>query len=216
MAFTLAYGVTERNDNTLLTITDSTGEVSTGTATGWQVGGPNPDYTNIVASGGASTLELNIKLTKSDGIEITYDTIDLYTEFAPVGGFASVADLVFPLDCSMLIDNTVALGTSTDEFPDGIYELEYILDAGLGSEASTTIKVLLYGKVNNAVYELLRQLPYNYSADICYKKGTLDVLFMSTLIDSLEAVSVLGVEESILNQLSVLEKLVTNVSTYTW
>ena len=214
MAFTLSYSVTERNDNKILTITDTSGEVSTGTSTGW--GTPNPVYTSIVASGGLHTLELNITISKSDGTETTYDTIDLYTLFAPGGGFADINDLVFPLDCSMLISSGEALGTSDDEFPDGVYEIEYVYDAGLGTEESTTETTLIDGIVDNSITELLRLIPTNYECCAPHEKSTLDTMFCKAYLSSIRKSASVARKDSVLNQLGVLERLVTNVSNYIW
>lgn len=215
MAFTLSYSVVERNDNKLLTLTDTSGTYHVvDNPTGW--GAPNPVVTAIVATGGAHTLELDIIYTASDGTSITYDEIDLFTEFAPGGGFATVADLVFPLTMAHLKVSGVAAGTSSDEFPDGIYEFTYIYDQGLGSEETTTSTELIDGQVQNAVYELLRGLPDNYESGICDEKSTLDVIFANTYLESMRKTALTGREDSVLGQLGVLERLVTNVSNYIW
>lgn len=218
MAFSLNYTVSISNDNKLLTITDATGEVSSGTASGWEIGGPNPDYTLIGASGSSYTLELDIAITLSDGTETTYDTIDLFTEFAPVGGFASISDLVFELDCSKLLNDGVALGTSDDEFPDGIYNITYTYNKDLTDEVYKQSYEVLYGVVKNKIYDALIALPYNYTAGNYYEKETLDTLFLAGLLDSLVAEASLGYDrrQSILNTLTLMEGLVDNVSTYTW
>lgn len=214
MAFTLSFSTEERNDNLLLTLTDTSGEVSTGTSTGW--GSPNPVYTTIVASGGAHTLKLIVTITTSDGSETTYDKIDLYTLFAPLGGFAHVTDLVFPLDCTMLKEGTKALGDVADEFPDGIYKFEYIYDDGKVTETSTTVSALIDGKVQNSVYELLRKVPTAYDCGTCSEKDTLDPMFFKTYLDAMRASAVVSRADSIISQLYILERLVTNGSKYSW
>lgn len=218
MAFSLNYSISVSNDNKLLTVTDTTGEVSYGTSSGWEIGGPNPDYTLIGASGSSYTLELNVSITLPDGTITVYDTIDLFTEFAPIGGFSSVSDLVFQLDCSKLISGGVALGTAEDEFPDGIYDIEYVYNDGLVDESYKNSSVVLYGVVKNSIYEALIELPYNYLADNYYNKETLDILFLSGLLDSLVAEASLGEDrrQSILDLLSLIERLINNVSNYTW
>lgn len=210
MAFTLSYSVTERNDNKLLTVTDTSGEVATGTATGW--GAPNPEYATI--DGVTVTLELDITITTSDGTSTTYDTIDLYTEFAPIGGFATITDLVFPLDCSMLTSSGVALGTSDDVFPDGIYEFTYTHDDGAATY--TTTSELIYGNVKNAVYELLRTIPAMYECGAAHEKSTLDILFMRMYLNTLIISTLAGREDSVLTQLGVLEDLLNTNGAYTW
>jgi hypothetical protein len=213
MAFTLAFDVTERNDNKLLTITDTSGEVATGTATGW--GAPNPVYTTIVASGGAHTLELEISITISNGTKTTYDVIDLYTEFAPVGGFAAITDLVFPLDCSMLKESGIAMGTSDDEFPDGIYEITYIYDDGLVTEDYTTYSELIHGKVKNATYQLLRMMSTSYEYEGYIDDGAVLGVFVKTYLDAMiNAFDEVAREASVLGQLYTLERILINESTY--
>jgi hypothetical protein len=209
MALTLAFEVTERNDNKLLTITDTSGEVSTGTSTGW--GAPNPLYTSIVASGGAHTLELNISITTSDGLITEYDTIDLYTEFGP---FAAVTDLVFPLDCSMLKVSGVAMGTSSDLFPDGVYEIEYIYDDGLVSVVTTTSTMTIYGKVRNGVYELLRKMTSSYEYEGYIDDGVLLAIFANTYLDGILASDAVARLDSVTAQLYTLERLLINESSY--
>ena len=84
MALTLTYNVTERNDNQLLTITDTTS-----TITGWGIG-TNPAVTDIASL--SNQLTLDITITTSDGTEIAYNTINLYDTFGP---FSTQSDLVF-------------------------------------------------------------------------------------------------------------------------
>jgi len=209
MALVLAFEVTERNDNKLLTITDTTGEVSTGTVTGW--GAPNALYTTIVASGGAHTLELNIDITESDGTITYYDTIDLYTTF---GAFATIADLVFPLDCSMLKVSGIAMGTSDDQFPDGIYDIEYIYDDALATEKITTVAETVYGKVRNGTYELLRKMTTSYEYEGYIDDGVLLAIFTKTYLDGILAADNIARRTSVYTQLYVLERLLINESSY--
>jgi hypothetical protein len=218
MAFTLDFSVVERNDNKLITVTDTTGIYHAVTnPTGWDATSvTNPSTTDVTASGGADPLELDIVYTASDGTVTTYDTIDLFILFAG-GSFVDVGDLVFPLTCAMLKVSTVAIGTATDEFADGVYEITYVYDGPAGADLTTTTStILIDGQVRNAVYELLRALPDNYTAPNCYEKETLDIIFMSTLLDSMEASTLSAREQSVLDQLYTLERLVTNVSTYVW
>jgi hypothetical protein len=76
--------------------------------------------------------------------------------------------------------------------------------------------VLLDGKVANALYELLRTLPTDYECGNCHTKEILDIIFMKTYLDSIHASAFSARTTSILNQLGVLENLLTNVSSYTW
>ena len=212
MALALSFSVTERNDNKLLTVTDNVGVYDAVTNTdGW--GAPNPLVTGI--DGVTHTLELDITVTISDGTATTYDTIDLFTTFAPLG-FTDVTDLTFPLTCAMLVDGGTALGSSSDEFPDGLYTITYTYDKGEASEVTTTTTVLLDGRVANALYEILRALPTEYECDGCHEKEVLDAIFMHTYLMSIHASVYSARTTAILDQLSVLENLLTNVSNYTW
>lgn len=213
MAFTLAFNVTESNDNKTLTITDSSGEVATGTATGW--GAPNPDYSTIVASGGAHTLELNIIVTISDGTETTYDTIDLWT-LAGAVPFAAITDLSFDLTMADLKVSGVAAGTSSDEFPDGIYEIEYVYDDTLPTESTTTSDVLIDGVVLVAVYDLLRQIPIIYNCSECKSKTVLDAIYCYGCLNVMRSDAYAAKKEELINLLYTLERLVVNGSNYTW
>jgi len=202
MALTLTYNVLERNDNQLLTITDTTA-----VATGWGVSG-NPAITGIASA--TNKLTLDIKIKTSDGTETTYTQINLFDEF---GSFTTQADLVFALDCSMLLSAGVPLGTSDSEFPDGIYEFTYSYDS---PTVSTTGTMLLDGRVTVGVYELLRTIPTKYDCGEPHEKAVLDIIFAKAYLDSIHASTYVAREDSILNQLTVLERLITNVSTYTW
>jgi len=213
MALALSFSVEERNDNKRLTVTDTAGEYNAITnPTGW--GGINTDVS--VLNGVTNTIDLDITLTTSDGTATVYDTIDLYTIFLPVGGFVDISDLVFELNCSMLQASGTALGTSDSEFPDGLYTITYSYNKGGLDEVSHTNTVLLDGRVANALYELLRTLPTSYECGGCHDKQILDIIFMNTYLMSIHASAFSARTTSILNQLAVLEKLLTNVSTYTW
>jgi|GEM_PF-4140124 hypothetical protein len=209
MAFTLNFEVTERNDNKLLTITDTTGEISTGTSTGWGI--PNPLYTNIGVSGSTTALELDIKITESDGVETTYDTIDLYTEFGP---FVTVDDMVFELDCSMLKVSGIAIGTSDDELPDGIYEIQYTYASGEVTETYTVDFVLVYGKVKKGVYELLRKMNTDYEYEGAVEDDVLLTIFTKTYLDGILAADAVARRDSVIEQLYTLERLLINESSY--
>lgn len=213
MALELSFSVVEQNDNKLLTISDTAGIYNAVTnLTGW--GAPNPTVSTI--DGISHTLDLDIVLTTSDKLSTIFDTIDLFTTFAPEGGFVDVSDLVFELDRSMLKEAGVSYGTSDDEFPDGLYTITYTYDKGLATEVEITTTILLDGRVANAVYELLRTLPVQYECGGCHDKEILDIIFMNTYLMSIHSSAYSARTTSVLDQLNVLEKLVTNVSTYTW
>jgi hypothetical protein len=207
MALTLAFDVTERNDNKLLTIEDTSGEVATGTVTGW--GAPNAVYTTI--NGVAHTLELVITVTISDGTITYYDAIDLYTEFGP---FATITDLVFPLDCSMLKDHGIAIGTSDSQFPDGIYDIEYVYDDTLVTERTTTTATTVYGKVRTGTYELLRMMTTSYEYEGYIDDGVLLAIFAKTYLDGILAADNIARRTSVYSNLYTLERILINESTY--
>ena len=207
MAFALNFSVVERNDNCLLTITDTSGEVATGTVTGW--GAPNPLYTTI--DGVTHTLELEITVTVSDGTATEYDNVDLYDEF---GAFAAVTDLVFALDCSMLKEAGVAIGTSEDTLPDGIYDIKYIYDRGLATEAYYESAEIVYGRVRKGVYELLRKMNASYEYEGYIDDGVLLAVFANTYLDGILASDAVARRTSITDQLYTLERLLINESSY--
>jgi len=210
MVLSLSFSVEERNDNKIITVTDSTGVYDALTNTGgW--GAPNPEVTDI--DGSNHTLEMIITITTSDNVEVEYDPIDLFTEFGP---FTTTADLVFELDCSMLLIGTEALGTTDTEFPDGIYEVVYIYDRGLGSEVSTTVNLLIEGQSRNSVYNLLREVPTIYNCSDCRSRVILDTLLSKAFLDAIRASAYVAQEENLLKDLAVLERLVIDGSNYNW
>lgn len=213
MALSLSFSVVERNDNKLLTITDTAGTYhAVDNPTGWETGAAtNPDPADI--DGVTHTLGLDITVTTSDGTATTYDTIDVFTLFGP---FADAGDLVFALDCTMLVSGGSALGTAASEFPDGLYTINYTYDDGLGTEVTTVSTVLLDGIVANDLYELLRTMPVSYDCEACYDKKTMDIIFAKMYLDAIHASAYSARTTSILNQLTVVENLLRNVSNYTW
>lgn len=215
MALDLSFSITERNDNLVITLTDTTGTYDAATNPGgWQTGAAtNPDPADIEASGGAHTLELSLTITTSDGTSTTYDDVDLFTQFGP---FTDAGDLVFALTPSMFSSSGTALGTDTDEFPDGIYEFTYIYDQGLGTVDSEVESALIEGQVKNATYELLRLLPKLYECKDCVTKQVLDAIFCRGYLDAMYSSAYISSTEELYNQLFVLERLVTDGSSYTW
>ena len=211
MALSLSFTVAESNDNKLITVTDSAGIYDALTNTGgW--GAPNPEVTDVDPIG-THTLELIVTITTSDSTSTTYDAINLETEFGP---FADITDLVFAIDCSMLVVGATALGTADDEFPDGIYNFEYVYDDGEVTEISSDADVLIEGKVRNAIYELYRTLPTIYNCQDCKSKEVLDIIFTKAYYDAMVISAYVARETELLNMLAVIERLVTNGSSYTW
>ena len=210
MALVLSFSIEERNDNKLITVTDTAGTYHVvDNPTGW--GAPNPDVTGI--DGVTHTLELNITVTTSDGTATTYDAIDLFTEFGP---FAVTSDLVFELDMTMLKVIGVSAGTTDDEFPDGIYEIEYVYDDGLGSERSVNYDILVDGVVRVAVYDLLREIPTIYNCNECKSKTVLDAIYCYGCLNVMRSDAYAAKKEELINLLYTLERLVINGSNYTW
>jgi hypothetical protein len=207
MAFTLAYSVTERNDNLVLTITDTTGT----DVTGWG-NGANPTVASITADGGAHPLLLTISITTSDDVTIDYAPIDLHETFL-TGGHTTTADLVFPLTMADLKVYSVAAGTDETKFPDGIYEITYQYDSPATS--STTGSMLVDGVVTAAVYALLRTIPAKYECG-CLSEESRYIMFLNTYLRAIEVSAYVARIDSVLDQLSVLENLLDDVSTYSW
>lgn len=208
MAFTLAFTVSQSGDAKTITITDATG---TG-ATGW--GGANPALTDIDNS--ANTLTLDITITTSDGTETSYDAIDVHDTFL-TGGHTATTDLVYALNCSLITDSGVALGTSDDEFPDGLYEITYTWKKGLGgTETHTDSVTLIDGVVKASVYELLRNISIRYECEDYHERDLLDVIFIKGYYDCMIATAVVGREDQVIEQLLVLERLVANGSDNSW
>ena len=192
---TLALTYTERNDNELLTLTDVT--------TTWGVA-PLPAIAAI------TTLTLDVTITESDGTETVCTQIDLVAEEG-LDGSSTQADLVFELSAL-----TLGIGAVGDELPDGVYDFIYIVDEGLGTEVSFSESILVQGKVRKAVYELLRTLPVTYNCKECRTKEIMDIIFCYGLLNALEAAGYVAKNEELINQLFVLERIITNGSTYSW
>jgi hypothetical protein len=202
MAFNLSLSYIQNNDNKAILFTDTTGNTE---PDAWgQSGNINPSDID----GAAHTLELDVSITIADGTIVTYDTIDLYTEFGP---FATIADLEFLITPSMLIDNTVALGDDDTELPDGIYDIQYTVDAGLATEAYVSYSLLIDGQVRNKVYDSLRQIPVKYNCKIDFGdcsscKTILQALFWYSYLKAMVASCNLSKREEILTMLNTLER----------
>lgn len=209
MALTLASTVTQSGDNKTITVTDATGVYDAGSnPTGW--GAPNTAL-SAIASG---NLTLTITITTSDGTSTTYDAIDLHDTFL-TGGHTTVSDLVYPLTCDMLTASGTALGTSSDEFPDGLYAMIYTCTEPT-PDVHTDSTVLIDGQVKTAIYEMLRTIPTKYECQDYHEKDIMDIIFTKGYYDAMIATAVVGREDQVIDQLYVLERLVTNGSSYTW
>jgi len=211
MALDLTFSVVERNDNLRITITDTAGVYTLANPGGWQSPDViNPDAADITVVGGANELTLDVVITTSNGTETTYDTIDLFTKFGP---FTAPSDLVFALDCSMLESGGTALGTATDEFPDGVYEFTYTFD-GVLITTTEVVKQAIVGKVQNDVYYLLRAMATSYECDGCINDGILLAIFTKTYLDGIAYIDLDARQTSALNQIYTLERLLINIPTY--
>ena len=195
MAVTLSLAYVERNDNKLITLTDDSTDWGTPTVAG------------------ITTLTLDLTITTSDGVATEYDQIDLVAEFGPL---ALEADLVFPLDATYIQEDGVAIGTASDELPDGIYEFTYILDDGLATDSELNEHVLIEGIVRNGVYDALRTIPVLYNCEECKSKEIMDAIFAYGYLNSMRAGGYVAKSEELLSQLYVLERLLNYGSSYTW
>jgi hypothetical protein len=196
MAVDLSLSYNERNDNELITLTDTTT---------W--GGANIDVDEI------TSLILTLSITTSDNTELEFDTIDLLDTFGP---FATQTDMVFLLTTDMLFLSGAEYSADDDHFPDGIYTFQYVVDVSLPSADSFTDSVLIDGVVRNKVYDLLRQMPKLYYCKDCKTKETMDIIFCYGLLNALEAGAYVAKHEEIINQLCVLERTVAGGSRYSW
>jgi hypothetical protein len=195
MALNLSLSYSERNDNKLLTVTDTTDN--------WGTGG------NIAVSA-ITSLTLDVTITNSEGTEIVCDQINLKT-LNTLDGSSVQADLVFELSC-----DTLGIGTITDKLPDGIYDFTYIVDENIAGEVVFVESILVEGQVRVSVYEKLRTLPTIYNCKECKSKEIMDTVFCYGLLNVLESDGYVAKNEELINQLYVLERLIVNGSTYSW
>jgi hypothetical protein len=197
MAVTLALEYTERNDNKLITLAD--------TSVGWST----PAGVDI------TSLTLQVSITTSDSITTVYSDIDLVTANSINAG-TTQEELVFTLDCTDLVTGGVPIGTSSDVLPDGIYEFHYILDNGLPTFTELNEWVLMEGNVRNAVYEALRTIPILYTCNECKSKEIMDAIFAYGYLNSMRAGGYVAKTEELITQLYTLERLLNYGSSYTW
>lgn len=200
MALSPTLSYEERNDNKLLTFTDTTVD--------WGSGG-NINVVDVTA------LTLDITITTSNGTSTTYDQIDLVDLFGDgvAPEFDTQADMVFEIDASILMVNSVAMGTSDDELPDGLWDITYVVNTSAGTFEDT---ILVDGRVRVAVYELLRALPTIYNCTECKSKTILDAIYAKALLDVIRSNAYIAKTEEILTILYTLERIITNGSNYTW
>lgn len=199
MALTLSVSYVERNDNKVLTITDTTSN--------WGVGGN-------IGVGDVTTMTLAIDITISDGTITSYDTIDLIT-FLGLTGASTQADLVIPITPVDLMVAGVPLGTTDDVLPDGIWDITYLVE----STVPVTSVVLadssfVQGVVRSEVYSLLRKMNNAYEWDGCMDEGVLNTIFAKTYLDAINVLNVDARRTAITDQLYTLERIIINLESY--
>lgn len=199
MALTPTLSYVQRNDNKLLTFTDTTSN--------WGVTG-NAEITDV------TILTLGIKITTSDSTQTTYDTIDLVDLFGDgvAPEFNNLAAMVFPITAAMLKVSSVPMGTSDTELPDGLWEITYTINATVGTPET----IFIDGRVRVAVYELLRTLPTIYNCSERKSKTILDALYAYGCLNILRSDAYVAKTEELISLLYVTERIITNGSNYTW
>ena len=207
MALELSLSSAESNDNTTLTLTDNAGAYDLLTNdTGW--GAPNLTVATI------TTLTLDVVITTADGTETTYDQIDLATDFAPL---ADRSDLVYPLTPALLLVSGTALGAATDELPDGLYDLTYIVDEGEIVNDTHEVTILVYGKVKVKVYEKLAAISTAYACNDCDSNKTIrDADMYGAYLYSIETWDYSAKDEEVLSMLVALNNMVINEVSIAW
>jgi hypothetical protein len=168
MAIALKLESLQSNDTKVVQLTDTTSEydgvINTG---GWGVA--NPATSDVVAmtssTAGKYHVYLNVTYTDSSNNETTYDTIDLYDSFP--NEFAKAYGMEYKLNISNLKVSGVSEGSSSDAFPDGFYEVEYVI-----READTLTvldraqyQILVYGVIQIKVYDYVRE-----TTNVIYKQ----------------------------------------------
>jgi hypothetical protein len=199
MALTLSLSYTERNDNKILTITDTTSN--------WGVGGN-------IGVGDVTTMTLNIDVTTSNGTSTAYDPINVITLLS-LGVGSVQADLVIPITAVSLKVGGVALGTVADDLPDGIWGFTYVVASTVPVTSAILLdEHLIDGVVRTQVYELLRKMNNAYEWDGCMDEGVLNVIFAKTYLDAMNVLDVSARRTAVTDQLYTLERIITNIESY--
>lgn len=208
MALALNLSALERNDNKLLTLTD--------TSTGWNTGG-DPNFTSIAART-SQTYSLTLDITINTTTSVTiYNQIDCYVLHG--GAFATQADLVFELDASKFIYNGSPIGTSDTVLPDGIYDVVYKVQSWNGSSWDDidvkSISILIYGQIKQKVYDKLRKVPKWSECPDGYRDIN-EASYYYTFLQSIEKSAFVARKSELLQMLETLERLLLNGSNYPW
>jgi hypothetical protein len=222
MAINLSATFKEQNDNKALVITDTTNNWSETWSSGGNISidsiGTNPGgYDNIL-------FLLDISIMTADGVTVEYDTIDLYDEFAPDGGFVDQNDLIFTIPCSLLKVDGTAIGTNEVEIPDGIWTISYYLKDDPGGSGYDTYtydtQVLINGIIKVKVYQMLRKIPVLYLCGDARGDKELrkikDAIFSYSYLMGIESAAFSAKVEELLNQLYTLERITVNGSHCSW
>lgn len=225
MALTLSLTKSQSNDATTLTITDGAGTYATPDNEGGWGGGVNESVTDIVTGSNAATpskyhLLLDVVVTDKDGTETTYDTINLF-DHDSTGPFTDATELTWDINPADLVESGTAMGLATDELDDGVYEVTYQLvsNSNHSSVAATwSDGWIIDGKLRNAVYDKLRQVPVDYDNE--NNDMSRDIMEALLQYSYLEAINAYDVPESYTDQISdmvyILDKMVSDSSKYTW
>lgn len=208
MALNLALNSLQSNDNKILQFTDATGDYSVSNTGGW--GAPNLAVTAI--DGTTHTLELGIRIVTS-GDDVTYEYIDLHDLSGP---FTTISDLVFTVNSSLILEGTTPLGVATDVLPDGLYYITYVVDRGLAGEVYTSFVMFVDGNIRNATYNKLRLIPTLYQCKGCQNKDINDAIFAYAFLKASESTAYVAKTEELLNDVSILQRLVLYGSDCSW
>lgn len=195
MAVALALTQLQSNDAKTIVFTDDTGGYDASTNTGgW--GSPNQVTSDVIVTTLTTPakyhLTLNVTYTNSSNVSITYDTIDLYDEFT--SEFAKDYGMIFTVTMAHLQKSGVAAGTSSDVFPDGIYDVKYSI---IEADTSTVVyeknyELLVDGVIRIKVYDnqiantstVYKQKQFN--ADERDWQDLLDSMFITSYFMSLQ------------------------------
>lgn len=218
MALTLALSVEEQIDNKAVIVTDETAN--------WGAGG-NISYTDIDNT--TYTYFLQPSITTSDGEEIDYDAINLYTEFD--GPFVAQTALVFTITGANLKLSTVAYGDADTELPDGVWKFTYyVVKVGEGNVDELIYEHFIYGVIKVKVYTLLKDIPTLYLCSNSSGNKELrkikDAMFaysyylgILTSSESTEGILnnyYIDRKENALNNLLTLQRMVLNGTNFSW
>ena len=113
------------------------------------------------------------------------------------------------------------MGLVTDELDDGVYEVTYQLvsNSNHSSVAATwSDGWIIDGKLRNAVYDKLRQVPVDYdNENNDMSRDIMEALLQYTYLESINAYDIPeAYTDQISDMIYTLDKMVSDGSTYTW